>query len=49
MKWVIYMNCGYETFHQINLLSDEKMYADETNLTYVSKDPDELFSSLTPD
>ena len=30
-----------------NLLSDVRMYADETNLTFASKDPNELFSSLT--
>ena len=32
-----------------NLLSDVKMYADDTNLTYASKDHEELFSSLTRD
>ena len=32
-----------------NLLSDVRMYADDTNLTFASKDPNELFSSLTPD
>ena len=32
-----------------NLLSDVRMYADDTNLTFASKDPNELFSSLTHD
>ena len=32
-----------------NLLSDVKMYADDTNLAFASKDPEELFSSLTHD
>ena len=32
-----------------NLLSDVRMYADDTNLTFASKDPEELFSSLTHD
>ena len=32
-----------------NLLSDVRMYADDTNLTYSSKNPDDLFSSLTHD
>ena len=32
-----------------NLLSEVRMYADETNLTFASKDPNELFSSLTHD
>ena len=32
-----------------NLLSDVRMYADDTNLTFVSKDLNELFSSLTHD
>ena len=30
-----------------NLLSDARKYADDTNLTFASKDPEELFSSLT--
>ena len=32
-----------------NILSDVRMYADDTNLTFASKDPNELFSSLTHD
>ena len=32
-----------------NLLSDVRMYADDTNLTFASKDSEELFSSLTND
>ena len=32
-----------------NLLSDVRMYADDTNLTFASSDPEELFSSLTHD
>ena len=32
-----------------NLLSDVRMSADDTNLTFASKDPEELFSSLTHD
>ena len=32
-----------------NLLSDVRMYADDTNLTFASKDPQELLSSLTHD
>ena len=32
-----------------NLLSDVRMCAEDTNLTFASKDPNELFSSLTPD
>ena len=32
-----------------NLLSDVRMYADDTNLKFASKDPNELFSSLTHD
>jgi len=32
-----------------NLLSDVRMYADDTNLAYVSKIPEGLFSSLTHD
>ena len=32
-----------------NLLSDVRMYADDTNLTFASKDPNELFSSQTHD
>ena len=32
-----------------NLLSDVRMYADDTNLTYASKDHEELFSSFTRD
>ena len=32
-----------------NLRSDVRMYADNTNLTFASKDPNELFSSLTHD
>ena len=32
-----------------NLLSDVRMYADDTNLTFASEDPNELFSSLTHD
>ena len=32
-----------------NLLSDVRMYVDDTNLTWASKDPEELFSSLTHD
>ena len=32
-----------------NLLSDVRMYADNTNLTFASSDPEELFSSLTHD
>ena len=32
-----------------NLLYDVRMYADDTNLTYAAKKPDELFSSLTRD
>ena len=32
-----------------NLLSDVRMYADDTNLTYASKDREKLFSSLTRD
>ena len=32
-----------------NLFSDERIYADNTNLTYASKDADELFSFLTRD
>ena len=32
-----------------HLLSDVRMYADDTNLTFASKDPEELFSSLTHD
>ena len=32
-----------------NLRSDVRMYADDTNLTFASKDPNELFSSLTHD
>ena len=31
------------------LLSEVRMYADETNLTFASKDSEELFSSLTSD
>ena len=30
-----------------NLLSDVRMYANDTNLTFASSDPEELFSSLT--
>ena len=33
----------------LNLLSDVRMYADDTNLTFASKDPKELFSTLTHD
>ena len=32
-----------------NLLSDVRMYTDDTNLTFASSDPEELFSSLTHD
>ena len=32
-----------------NLLSDVRMYADDTNLTFASKELNELFSSLTHD
>ena len=32
-----------------NLLSDVRMYADDTNLTFASKDSEELFSALTKD
>lgn len=32
-----------------DLLSDVRMYADDTNLTFASNDPEELFSSLTHD
>ena len=32
-----------------NLLSDVRMYADDTYLTYASKNPEELFYSLTQD
>ena len=32
-----------------NLLSEVRMYADDTNLTFASKDSEELFSSLTSD
>ena len=32
-----------------NLRSDVRMYADDTNLTFASTDPEELFSSLTHD
>ena len=32
-----------------NLLPDVRMYADDTNLTFASSDPEELFSSLTHD
>ena len=32
-----------------NLLSDVRMYADDTNLTFASSDPNELFSSMTHD
>ena len=32
-----------------NLLADVRMYADDTNLTFASSDPEELFSSLTHD
>ena len=32
-----------------NLLSNIRMYADDTTLTYASKDLDELFSSLIRD
>ena len=32
-----------------NPLSDVRMYADDTNLTFASKDPNKLFSSLTHD
>ena len=32
-----------------NLLSDVRMYADDTNLTFASKDPNELFLSVTHD
>jgi len=32
-----------------NLLSDVRMYADDTNLTFTSSDVEELFSSLTHD
>ena len=32
-----------------NLLSDVRMYTDDTNLTFASKEPEELFLSLTYD
>jgi len=32
-----------------NLLSDVRMYADDTNLTFASSDAEDLFSSLTHD
>ena len=32
-----------------NLVSDVRMYADDTNLTFASSDPNELFSSMTHD
>ena len=32
-----------------NLLSEVRIYADDTNLTFASKDSEELFSSLTSD
>ena len=32
-----------------NLLSDVRMYADDTNLTFASKDPNDLFSFMTHD
>ena len=32
-----------------DLSSDVRMYADDTNLSYASKDPDELFSFPTRD
>ena len=34
-------------FPNFNLLSDVRMYADDTNLMYASKNPEELFSSLS--
>ena len=40
------------TSQTVTLLSDVRMYADDTNLTFASKDPEEpeeLFSSLTHD
>ena len=32
-----------------NLISDERLYADDTNLTYASKDPNQLFSVMNND
>ena len=40
---------GIYVVYNRNLLSDVRMYADDTNLTFASKDPNELFSSLTHD
>ena len=45
LLFLLYIN----DFPNCNLLSDVRMYADDTNLTFASKDPNELFSSLTHD
>ena len=45
LLFLLYMN----DLPNCNLLSDVRMYADDTNLTFASSDPEELFSSLTHD
>ena len=46
LLFLIYIN---NDLPNCNLLSDVRMYADDTNLTYSSKNRDDLFSSLTHD
>lgn len=45
LSFLLYIN----DLPNCNLLYDVRMYADDTNLTYAAKKPDELFSSLTRD
>ena len=45
LLFLLYIN----DLRNCNLLSDVRMYADDTNLTFASKDPDELFSFQTRD
>ena len=46
LVFLIYIN---NDLPNCNLLSDVTMYADDTNLTYSSKNRDDLFSSITHD
>ena len=43
LLFLLYIN----DLRNCNLLSDVRMYTDDTNLTFASNDPEELFSSLT--